>query len=180
MTTSPLSPNHPICLLATWFGVGEYKKAPGTLASLAALPFAYGIQTFFGGQGLLIATFIAFLGGAWICDQYMQRNNIPHDAPEIVIDEIAGQWLILLAFPATLQGYLLAFILFRFFDILKPWPINLIDAKAKGGTGVMLDDFAAGLIPGMLFALLTLALMVSGHNDWVVAVYDLLGGNGIF
>lgn len=132
-------------LLATWFGSGYAPKAPGTGGSLLALPFGWGIAHFGGQTWLGIATVIVTLIGVWVANAYMAQAG-EHDPGPVVIDEVAGQWLAMLPLAAAInwQIILIAFVLFRLFDIVKPWPISWADKNIKGGLGVMLDDVLAG------------------------------------
>ncbi len=146
------NPQH-ITMLATWFSAGTISRMPGTVGSLAALPVAYFLQLTFGTLVLLVATIVIFAIGVIVADAYSKHIQA-EDPKEVVIDEVAGQWLVIAAGFPTWQSYLLAFILFRFFDILKPWPISLADKKIKGGFGIMFDDILAGLAgAGVLLAL---------------------------
>lgn len=130
--------------LASWFGSGFINPAPGTWGSLAALPFGIIISIYGGTYGLLVCAFIITMVGLWSADKFDKAMD-GHDSKMIVIDEVAGQWIALI--PALLNPVLilLSFILFRFFDILKPWPISFIDKKVPGALGVMGDDILAGL-----------------------------------
>lgn len=150
--TSSLSLFHPAKLLGTWFGAGLSPKAPGTVGSLAALPFAYVIQISGGNEALLVASFIAFIVG-WIATNIYLRHTTNSDPKEIVIDEVAAQWFLLSFLSPIWQSYLAGFLLFRFFDVLKPWPISWADRKIKGGFGVMFDDILAAAYPIILFLL---------------------------
>jgi phosphatidylglycerophosphatase A len=87
---------------------------------------------------------IATLVGIWACDACARQLGV-HDHSAIVWDEFVGMWLTLLAAPATLGGAIAAFLLFRLFDILKPWPIRWVDRRVGGGLGIMLDDILAAL-----------------------------------
>lgn len=132
-------------LLATWFGSGYVSKAPGTIGSLMALPFGYLIADRFGMIGLLGCVVLVTLIGISVSNAYMAQAD-EHDPGPVVIDEVAGQWLAMMPIAAMLtwQGVLAAFILFRIFDIFKPWPISWVDRQVPGGLGVMLDDVLAG------------------------------------
>ena len=141
--------NHFSYLLATWFGTGLSPLAPGTIGSLAALPVAYLISHFIGIVGLGIGIIIVSGLGVWVANIHSRRTGT-HDSKEVVIDEVAGQWLTLLLVPADIVFYLLGFLLFRFTDIAKPWPINMIDRNMKSGLGVMLDDLVAGAISALV------------------------------
>ncbi|MEK6745658.1 MAG: phosphatidylglycerophosphatase A [Pseudomonadota bacterium] len=133
--------------VATWFGSGLAPKASGTAGSLAALPFAWVIQQYYGNFWLFVASIILFFVGWWASNQYMKYYPEKHDPKQIVVDEVAGIWLLLATHPVTWEGYASAFILFRFFDVLKPWPISVADRKIKGGFGVMFDDLLAAIYP---------------------------------
>ena len=134
----------PTNLIVTWFGVGLMPKAPGTWGSIFALPFAW-VITSYGGQVLLAAaTGLIFVVGCMAAHNYGMENNNA-DAPEIVVDEVVGQWLTLVLVPPEFFHYFAGFILFRIADIVKPWPANLVDSKMKSGFGVMLDDVIAAI-----------------------------------
>lgn len=145
----------PWWLIATWFGCGLSPITSGTVGSLGALPFAYILQRI-GGNTLLFAAAIGiFILGTWASNQYLKHSNRADDPSEIVVDEVAGQWLLLAFLPFTWQGYLVGFVLFRSFDIVKPWPVSVADQKIKGGFGIMFDDIAAALYPIILYTLLS-------------------------
>lgn len=148
--------NHKLQLatsLATWFGVGFISKAPGTVGTLAALPFAWIIQFLGGSEALLTGAIIAFLIGCWASAVYAMETG-KEDSGEVVIDEVAAIWLVLACFSPSLLHYVVGFFLFRVFDILKPWPVSLADSKVKGGFGVMLDDTLAAA-----YAIFTIILL---------------------
>ncbi|MBL6954216.1 MAG: phosphatidylglycerophosphatase A [Alphaproteobacteria bacterium] len=135
---------HPACLLATWFGAGLLRPAPGTWGSLAALPFAW-IMVYYGGPvALAAATIAVFALGCWAGGVYEQASG-GKDPGVVVIDEVAGQWLVLIAAPLHPWYYLAAFLLFRLCDITKPWPANWAERRFTGGLGIMLDDIMAAL-----------------------------------
>jgi len=150
----------PYTWLATWFGCGLINPAPGTWGSLGALPFGIAIFAFTGIWGLAIATILITIIGYWASDQFEKATNT-HDNKMIVIDEVAGQWIALMPV-FYFSGYnptliIAAFILFRIFDILKPWPVSFFDKKVKGAAGVMGDDiiaglYAAGCLIGLIYA----------------------------
>lgn len=137
-------PRRPWEWIATWFGAGALPKAPGTWGSLAALPLAWLIEAAFGKPGLLAATALVFGGGLWAAGRFL-RDTDESDPSAIVVDEVAGQWLTLLAVPPTILGYGLGFLLFRLFDIVKPWPIRTVERRTRGAMGVMVDDVLAGV-----------------------------------
>lgn len=148
--------------LAVWFGVGLLPFMPGTWGSAVALLLGFGILKFWGAAALIYGIILIFFIGVWASSLHQNIKKI-HDQGEVVIDEVAGQWLAMLPlgfFTVTqweAADYLLAFLLFRAFDILKPWPIDIMDLRLKGGRGVMLDDMAAGL-----FAAASLAIIAIG------------------
>lgn len=145
---------HPAALVATGFGLGHLPKAPGTWASLAVLPLAWLIAQIGGRPGIaLVAVSIAPLGW-WAGQVYVNRQR-SQDPGEVVIDEIAAQMLVLTAVPLTLFSMVVGFILFRVFDIVKPWPVSWADRHVKGGLGVMLDDLLAALYAAVGLYLLT-------------------------
>ena len=140
-------PTDTAALLATWFGSGLLPVAPGSWASLAALPCA-ALLVWLGGALLLLAAGAAlFVIGMWAADAYMNAVQV-HDPPAIVIDEVVGQWVTLALLPLDPLVYALGFVLFRVVDVLKPWPANFIDRAVTGGFGVMLDDIVAGVYAG--------------------------------
>jgi phosphatidylglycerophosphatase A len=145
-------------LVATWFGAGLLPITPGTWGSLAALPFAWAIRSHLGSTGLAIATVIAFTIGWWAAATVAKASAI-EDPGAVVIDEVAAQWLVLLPAPLDPLAYALAFLLFRFFDIWKPWPVRWADRHVKGGIGIMLDDLLAGVYA---VALLSGVLAIGG------------------
>lgn len=143
-----------IVVLVTWFYSGLSPKAPGTAGSLAALPFAYVIHAYAGGQYLLLAAIAMFFVGWWATRQYLRAHPEKSDPKEVVVDEVAAQWLLLSVMLPTWQSYLVGFALFRLFDALKPWPVSWFDKNIKGAFGVMLDDIIAALIPMIVWMLI--------------------------
>lgn len=145
-------------LIASVCGVGYVPVASGTVASAVAVALAFPIILYGGGWGLVAASLIAFGIGIWACGDHVRATS-REDPSECVIDELAGQWLAcafavlplgLPAAPITSPGLLLAFALFRLFDIWKPWPVSWADRSLPGGLGVMADDMIAGLMAGLL------------------------------
>jgi len=140
---------HPVTLIATWFGSGLIKGIPGTWGSLASLPFAAAIAWLGGFWALLAASVIAFLVGIWASGRYAEASRQGDPGP-VVIDEVAGQWLALALLPLDPVTYLVGFVSFRVFDIVKPWPASWLDRSVKGGLGIMADDMAAGAYAGIV------------------------------
>lgn len=135
--------------IATCGGIGHLPVAPGTWASLAALPAGWLLARYGGDGALLCAIMIVFGVGIWSGDRYARDRGVA-DPSVVVIDEVAGQWIALLGVPVHLGAYIAAFVLFRFFDIVKPWPVRWIDRHVKGGFGIMADDAVAGLFALMV------------------------------
>ena len=135
---------NPVQMLAFGFGSGLAKKAPGTMGTLVAIPIYYSVVMFMADYYLPILLLVCVLG-IWICGQAAKELGV-HDHGGIVWDEIAGYLLTMYWVGFSWQNILMGFILFRLFDILKPWPINWIDKKVAGGFGIMLDDLIAALM----------------------------------
>ncbi len=134
--------------IATWFLSGKLPKAPGTAGAIAALPFAW-VLLMIGGPWLLaLAAALVFVAGLFAAKRYMADVG-EHDPGAVVVDEVVGQWLTLLAAPLTPFAFFLGLLAFRLFDILKPWPIGWLDRRAPGALGVMIDDVAAALYAGI-------------------------------
>ncbi len=136
--------------LASWFGCGFIKPAPGTWGSLGGLIIGWIILSLFGLYTLYAGIVVVTVVGLWASHHFDQAMD-GHDSKMIVIDEVAGQWIAM----TTAAGggvflILLSFVFFRFFDILKPWPVSMIDRDIKGAAGVMGDDIVAGLLAAML------------------------------
>lgn len=146
--------------LAFGFGSGLLSRAPGTMGTVAAVPFAFAIPLL-DGFTLVVFLTIAFLGGSWICQRVAQRLGV-EDYGGIVWDEMVGYWVAVAWLPIQWPWLLAAFVLFRFFDIVKPWPISAIDAEIGGGFGIMLDDVLAGLYTAILLSGAHMALFSQG------------------
>lgn len=137
-----ISMKNPTHLLAFGFGLGLAPKAPGTFGTLAALPFFALMQHL---SMPVYAAIVALMGviGIYLCDK-TARDMGEHDHPGIVWDEVVGMLITMAALPNGWHWWLIAFIAFRFFDIIKPWPIRLLDRHVHGGFGIMIDDVLAG------------------------------------
>jgi len=154
-------------LFLTFFGSGLAPKAPGTVGTLASLPFGVAILYYLGPETLLMATIAITIIGIFEVNRYEKATGI-HDHQIIVIDETAGVWLTMVItwysvstlpyFWAPWLGLVLSFASFRLFDIWKPSTIGWIDRNLKGGAGVMLDDVLAGLAAGLMNALVLSSL----------------------
>jgi phosphatidylglycerophosphatase A len=129
-------------LIAAGVGIGRLPLMPGSWGSLAALPCAWALRSLGGVTALAAAAALAFALGWWVAER-VARASGQHDPGFIVIDEIAAQWLALVAAPLDWRAYAAAFLLFRVFDIAKPWPARLVERRVAGGLGIMLDDTVA-------------------------------------
>jgi phosphatidylglycerophosphatase A len=142
---------NPLVLLALGFGSGLAPKAPGTAGTLVALPLYY-FMTQLSLFHYLIITAVLFVIGVWLCG-YTARKLGVHDHPGIVFDEIVGYLITMIAVPFSWPMLLAGFVLFRFFDAVKPWPISWCDKNLHGGFGIMFDDVLAGLASLILLQL---------------------------
>jgi len=140
---SPRLLRHPVDLLALGFGSGLVPKAPGTAGTVVAIPLYLLVQPLAWPQYLAL-TALLFVAGIAICAHTAARLGV-HDHPGIVWDEIVGYLVTMILAPAGWLWIVTGFVLFRFFDVLKPWPIRWFDRYVHGGFGIMLDDLLAGL-----------------------------------
>jgi phosphatidylglycerophosphatase A len=153
--TDQLSPRlllNPAGFLALGFGSGFVPVGPGTAGTLVAVPLYLLLQPLHPGFYIGLVGLL-FLAGIPICSHVARRLDV-HDHPGIVWDEIVG-FLVAMAFaPAGWAWLVTGFILFRFFDIAKPWPIRWCDRQVSGGLGIMLDDLLAGVFAAVVLQLL--------------------------
>lgn len=138
--------------LAFGFGSGLSPFAPGTMGTLVAIPFAVAIKSL-GVTGFWVALLLMFLLGIEACTRVSRKLGV-HDHGGIVWDEIVGYCLSVALVPLQWQWFLAAFVLFRFFDIYKPWPIRQLDRKVSGGFGIMIDDVVAAIFTIIVLAVL--------------------------
>ena len=143
--------------LSTWFYSGKSPFAPGTCGSLATLPFVFAISYYYGIVGVAVFAVFVSIVGIFIADAFEKKLGVK-DPGQIVIDETAGQAITLLAAGTNLYLYVIGFVLFRLFDISKPFPVSWADTKVKGGLGIMLDDILAGIMGGIVLAAIKLYL----------------------
>jgi len=130
--------------LSLGFGSGLSPYAPGTMGTLVAIPL-YLLLSQLELMPYLIVVVAGFLIGIYLCDKTSKALGV-HDHSGIVWDEIIGYWITMTAVPAlTWQWIVAGFVLFRFFDIVKPWPVKIADKRVPGGFGIMFDDLLAGL-----------------------------------
>ena len=142
--------SNPVLFLAFGFGSGLAKKMPGTMGTLAAIPvYLAFIGTNFWVYSAL--TILVAVTGIWICESAAKRLG-EHDYGGIVWDEVAGFLITMWWVPFSWSAVLFGFILFRIFDIVKPWPIKWIDQKVDGGLGIMLDDVLAGILAAVVLS----------------------------
>lgn len=135
--------NHWVHFLAFGLGSGAAPKAPGTFGTLAAIPL-YLLLAQLPLAMYLVTVFLAFALGVYLCGQASRDMGV-HDHGGIVWDEFVGFWITMIALPVHWAWILAGFILFRFFDIIKPWPIGWFDKRVHGGVGIMIDDVIAGI-----------------------------------
>tara|TARA_B100000029_G_scaffold476843_1_gene521314 strand:+ start:2232 stop:2717 length:486 start_codon:yes stop_codon:yes gene_type:complete len=136
----------------TFFMVGRIKYAPGTIASLITCILFLLLTNIFNITFVLLLTIIIFVYSFFAINNCYEKFK-SDDPQEIVIDEVVGQMLPLLALPIYETLYplpkiyycIMCFLLFRFFDVLKPYPVNYVDNNVKGSLGIMLDDIFAGI-----------------------------------
>lgn len=151
--TLKLLMSHPAHFCALGFGSGLAKKAPGTFGTLAGLPLFWLIADLGAYTQLAIITAL-FVAGIYFCGKTGKALGVS-DHGSIVWDEIVAIMLVLTVTPYHWQWWLVAFVLFRLFDIWKPVPIRQCDAKVKGGLGVMLDDVLAAV-----YAIISLEILL--------------------
>ena len=141
--------------IATWFGCGYFPAAPGTVGSAAAVAIAWALLRYAGWRPLWFAglAVAVSLPGIWAASETARQRKI-EDPGLVVVDEVVGQWLAL-AGAATLNWKTLAagFLLFRLFDIWKPWPVRQME-RLPGGTGIVADDLMAGLYAALVLFLM--------------------------
>ncbi len=141
----------PVHFLAFGFGTGLAPFAPGTFGSLPGIALFW-LTMGYGLYVQLAVVAVLIVAGVWICGESARRLGI-HDHGGIVWDEIAGMYLTLIVAPISVTGWVLAFVLFRVMDIVKPWPIRDLDHRLGGGVGIMLDDLVAALYAAVLLGL---------------------------
>ena len=140
--------------IATRGGIGKLPLAPGTWASFAAIPVA-SLLYMLGGTWLLsVGIFLGFVIGIFVSSSHAQTLD-DSDPSEVVIDEFIGMWLSILPIASDWHYYIIAFVLFRFADIFKPWPCKAVE-RLPSGLGIMMDDVIAGLYSGILVSLIAI------------------------
>lgn len=136
--------------MSTWFGSGLLRPAPGTMGSLAAIPLGYAIAVTLGPMGLALAALALLCVGTVAADRYGKKSGVVDDQ-SIVVDEVVGMWIAAIPAEGNWELWIIGFILFRLFDIYKPWPASFYDRRSIGGIDVMMDDVIAGIyaFPGV-------------------------------
>ena len=143
--------------LAYGFGAGLSPKAPGTFGTLVAVPI-YLLLSMLPMAAYLAVLAVMIAVGIWVCGT--TANDVgADDPPGIVWDEIVGFLVVMIAAPSGWIWVITGFLLFRLFDIYKPWPAGTINRRLRGGLGIMLDDIVAGLMS--LVVLQSIAMMVA-------------------
>lgn len=156
-STANFNIKDPIHFLALGFGSGLAPKAPGTFGTLAAIPVFLLLSDLSLSFYLAVVAVFSF-AGIYICGKAATDAGV-HDHGAIVWDEIVGYLITMILIPVTWQSMLIGFILFRIFDIFKPWPISYIDKKCGGGFGIMFDDVIAGF-----FALVSMHVILQFYS----------------
>ena len=149
----------PSLSLATGFGIGLLPIAPGTYGSILGVALFLALAHLYLPLFWLILIILILYFVSYFAVQSALKIIKKPDPGEIVIDEILGMMLVMIVVPADPKWAFLAFILFRIFDILKPWPINQVDRKMKNALGVILDDFLAALYSGIIIVGIRLFLI---------------------
>jgi phosphatidylglycerophosphatase A len=148
LTASQILKN-PVLLLAFGFGSGLLRKAPGTFGTLAAVPVYLIMAQGLPETGYLMLLALFFGLGVWFCHYAAQQLGV-HDYGGIVWDEVVGLLITLAYFPFSWSLLGAGFVLFRLFDIAKPWPISWLDRHVHGGFGIMLDDVLAAILANLI------------------------------
>jgi phosphatidylglycerophosphatase A len=154
-------------IIATSFGAGFMPKAPGHTGTLTAVPMAWALAR--GGQAVFVLGLALITAvGTWAAEVYVRATG-KEDNQQIVVDEVAGYLLTLLLVPRSPVNLVLAFFLFRLFDIWKPQPVRWLDDHVPGGLGVMVDDLAAGVYGGLVLLALEHFGVSARLTAWVHA-----------
>ncbi|MCL4140678.1 UNVERIFIED_CONTAM: hypothetical protein GTU68_044238 [Idotea baltica] len=149
----------PVNFFALGAGSGLAPVAPGTFGTAAAIPIAMLMPSNLVVYALIVIA--SFVLGVWLCD--VCANNLRvHDHPAIVFDEWVGYLITMFAVPKSLWFLALGFVLFRIFDVLKPWPIGLADKQVSGGVGIMVDDVIAGIFAAISMQIIIFILSYFG------------------
>ncbi len=143
---------NPVHFLAFGLGLGFLPYMPGTFGTLLGV-LIYCLNNYYFSISPSIILIISFIMGIYICGRTAKDIN-HHDHPGIVFDEVVGYFVTMLYIKFNTLNVVLGFILFRIFDIVKPWPINYIDKKVSGGFGIIIDDILAGIYANLVLRLI--------------------------
>ena len=144
--------SNPLHFLAFGLGSGASPYAPGTVGTAMAIPF-YLLLRNFSLFTYCVILFLAIIVGFYLCEIATNAVKV-HDHPGIVWDEFVGYWLTMIAAPPGFIWIIVGFILFRIFDIWKPWPIHWVNQHVRNGIGIVLDDLMAGVLAWVVMRLL--------------------------
>jgi len=158
--------SHPAHFIALGFGTGLVPLGPGTAGTLAAVPLFYLLSFLLSPRGMLVACAVMFLLGVWACGRTGRDLGVA-DHGSMNWDELVAFVFVLTFTPLSLEWNAVAFVLFRFFDIVKPPPVSTVDRMVKGGLGVMLDDFVAAAYTLLLMALAMWLTRGGGWETWM-------------
>jgi phosphatidylglycerophosphatase A len=136
--------HHPAQFLAFGFGSGLAPRAPGTAGTLVAIPL-YLLFAHWSPLYYMVLVGLAALLGVWVCGVASRQLQV-HDHPGIVWDEFVGFWIAMWGVPLDWRWIVAGFAVFRLYDIVKPWPVSVLDRKVGGGFGIMADDMLAGVM----------------------------------
>ncbi len=151
---------NPIHFIAFGLGAGASPYAPGTMGTLLAVPLVW-LMSGMPVIGYLLVTFLLYAAGVWVSARTSNDMGV-HDHSGIVIDEMVGYLITMILVPVNIWTVTVGFLVFRFFDIVKPWPIRWLDKRVKGGTGIMIDDVLAGI-----FSLVVLQLLLVYKDGFI-------------
>lgn len=160
---APGSLREPDTLVATGFGVGLLPGAPGTYGSLLGALIWWGTLAHAPPVVQLVSAGLMIAAATWLLRRVCARRGIGDD-PAIVLDEVAGVWLTLACLPSDVLVMVAGFLLFRLFDILKPWPVSWADHRVHGGFGVVLDDIFAGALAALAVHVVMWHLNLAGFT----------------
>jgi phosphatidylglycerophosphatase A len=158
---SPRLLREPVHLFALGFGSGLVPRAPGTAGTLVGVLLDPLLRPL-GLELRVLLVALMFGAGVWLCGESARRLGT-HDHPAIVWDEIVGYLALMLVAPAGWAWALLGFVLFRLFDIWKPWPIRQLDHGVSGGLGIMLDDLVAAAYGALVMLAIIFAVAPTGQ-----------------
>ncbi|MFP4280238.1 MAG: phosphatidylglycerophosphatase A [Halochromatium sp.] len=167
--TPTFQPSRPEHLIAYGFGAGLSPKAPGTMGTLVAIPI-YLLLANLPGLVYLLAVAALIGVGIWACDKVATELG-QEDPPAIVWDEIVGFLVAMAAAPVvSLAWIIMGFLLFRLFDIYKPWPVSWAEKRFTGGVGIIVDDLIAGAMTWVILTVMAMIVSASlGHGVATIA-----------